>query len=134
MSETNYGVIADRLAWEVPLNPTATIELPPVPGLHHRGAPEESEHTLRVRPPSCSAGRRFAGRADDSSAAIAGLRRSGDEVFGDGPFGVQGPIQFGDRVGLGFRTAVTNPVVDRYVCDVDTGVCQRLVEGEGPVA
>ena len=29
MSETNYGVIADRLAWEVPLNPSATVELAP---------------------------------------------------------------------------------------------------------
>ena len=49
MSETNYGVIADRLAWEVPLNPTATIELPPFQ-VFTTAAPEESEHALRVRP------------------------------------------------------------------------------------
>ena len=49
MSETNYGVIADRLAWEVPLNPSATVELAPFQ-VFTTGAPEESEHALRVRP------------------------------------------------------------------------------------
>ena len=43
MSETNYGVIADRLAWEVPLNPSATVELAPFQ-VFTTGAPEESEH------------------------------------------------------------------------------------------
>ena len=49
MSETNYGVIADRLAWEMPLNATATIESPPFQ-IFTTTAPEESEHALRVRP------------------------------------------------------------------------------------
>jgi mannose-6-phosphate isomerase-like protein (cupin superfamily) len=49
MSETNYGVIADRLAWDVPRNPSATVELPPFQ-VFTTAAPEEAEHALRVRP------------------------------------------------------------------------------------
>jgi mannose-6-phosphate isomerase-like protein (cupin superfamily) len=49
VSEKNYGVIADRLAWDVPLNPSATVELAPFQ-VFTAGAPEETEHDLRVRP------------------------------------------------------------------------------------
>ena len=105
MSETNYGVIADRLAWEVPLNPSATIELPPFQ-VFTTGAPEESEHALRVRPLARSTALSLYVRAFADGGGEDGLHAHPDDAiwlvleghasfFGadDRPLGELGPHQ-----------------------------------------
>jgi mannose-6-phosphate isomerase-like protein (cupin superfamily) len=48
-TEKNYGVIPDRLAWELPLVSEATSELTPFQ-VFTAGTPPEAEHPQRVRP------------------------------------------------------------------------------------
>ena len=80
MSETNYGVIADRLAWEMPLNATATIELPPFQ-IFNTTAPEESEHALRVRPLARSTALSLYVRAFDDGGGEDGLHAHADDAI-----------------------------------------------------
>ena len=80
MSETNYGVIADRLAWEVPLNPSATVELAPFQ-VFTTGAPEESEHALRVRPLARSSALSLYVRAFGDGGGEDGLHAHPDDAI-----------------------------------------------------
>ena len=80
MSETNYGVIADRLAWEMPLNATATIESPPFQ-IFTTTAPEESEHALRVRPLARSTALSLYVRAFDDGGGEDGLHAHADDAI-----------------------------------------------------
>ena len=103
MSETNYGVIANRLAWEMPLNPSATVELAPFQ-VFTTGAPEESEHALRVRPLARSSALSLYVRAFGDGGGEDGLYAHPDDAiwlvlqghasfFGEGrrPLGELGP-------------------------------------------
>lgn len=103
MSETNHGVIPDRLAWELPLNPSATVERAPFQ-VFTTGTPDESEHAMRIRPLARSGALALYVRAFADGGGEAGLHAHPDDAiwlvlegrasfFGEGgrPLGELGP-------------------------------------------
>ena len=80
VSEKSYGVIADRLAWDLPLNPTPTVELAPFQ-VFTTAALEETEQDLRVRPVARSTALSLYVRAFADGGGEDGLHAHPDDAI-----------------------------------------------------
>jgi mannose-6-phosphate isomerase-like protein (cupin superfamily) len=79
-AETNYGVIPDRLAWELPLDARATRELEPFQ-VFTAGRPDVGENKVRVRPLARTSGLGLYVRAFPDGGGENGLHAHADDAI-----------------------------------------------------